>query len=95
MLKHGEAKVFIIPQTFRGFDYEKMVNELKPNLPHLQNVVVVDGKGSNSFEALLSGPEWEKDPKASKLLNEHRPGPDDVTQLIYTSGTTEIGIAHV
>ena len=87
MLKHGEAKVFIIPQTFRGFDYEKMVSELKPGLPHLQNVVVVDGKGPNSFEALLSGPEWEKDPQASILLK-HRPGPDDVTQLIYTSGTT-------
>jgi cyclohexanecarboxylate-CoA ligase len=87
MLKHGEAKVFIIPQTFRGFDYEKMVSELKPGLPHLQNVVVVDGKGPNSFEALLSGPEWEKDPQAS-ILRKHRPGPDDVTQLIYTSGTT-------
>ena len=88
MLKHGEAKVFIIPQTFRGFDYEKMVSDLKPSLPHLQHVVVVDGKGANSFEALLSGPEWEKDPQASTLLKQHRPGPDDVTQLIYTSGTT-------
>jgi len=88
MLKHGEAKVFIIPQTFRGFDYEKMVSDLKPSLPHLQHVVVVDGKGTNSFEALLSGPEWEKDPQAATLLKQHRPGPDDVTQLIYTSGTT-------
>jgi cyclohexanecarboxylate-CoA ligase len=88
MLKHGEAKVFIIPQTFRGFDYEKMVSDLKPSLPHLQHVVVVDGKGANSFEALLSGPEWEKDPQAETLLKQHRPGPDDVTQLIYTSGTT-------
>lgn len=88
MLKHGEAKVFIIPQTFRGFDYEKMVSDLKPSLPHLQHVVVVDGKGANSFEALLSGPEWEKDPQAATLLKQHRPGPDDVTQLIYTSGTT-------
>lgn len=88
MLKHGEAKVFIIPQTFRGFDYEKMVSDLKPSLPHLQHVVVVDGKGANSFEALLSGPEWEKDHQAATLLKQHRPGPDDVTQLIYTSGTT-------
>jgi len=88
MLKHGEAKVFIIPQTFRGFDYEHMVNALKPSLPHLQHVVVVDGKGPNSFEALLSGPAWEKDSQAKTLLTQHRPGPDDVTQLIYTSGTT-------
>lgn len=88
MLKHGEAKVLIIPQTFRGFDYEKMVNALKPSLPDLQHVVVVDGQGANSFEALLSRPAWEKESNASQVLSQHRPGPDDVTQLIYTSGTT-------
>ena len=88
MLKHGEAKVLIIPKIFRGFDYEQMVSELKPSLPDLQHVVVVNGEGSNSFEALLSGPEWEKASHANQLLNQNRPGPDDVTQLIYTSGTT-------
>jgi cyclohexanecarboxylate-CoA ligase len=50
MLKHGEAKVLIIPQTFRGFNYEKMVNGLKPTLPDLKHVVVVNGLGANSFE---------------------------------------------
>jgi len=88
MLKHGEAKVLIIPQTFRGFDYEKMVNEIKPSLPDLKHVVVVNGTGANSFEALLSGPAWEKESHATAVLTQHRPGPDDVTQLIYTSGTT-------
>lgn len=88
MLKHGEAKVLIIPQTFRGFDFEKMVQEIKPTLPDLKHVVVVNGSGANSFDALLSGPEWEKQSNAQALLTQHRPGPDDVTQLIYTSGTT-------
>jgi cyclohexanecarboxylate-CoA ligase len=88
MLKHGEAKIIIIPHMFRGFDYEKMVNDLKPSLPDLQHVVVANGTGTNSFEALLSSPEWEKQPNAHALLTQHRPTPDDVTQLIYTSGTT-------
>ncbi len=88
MLKHGEAKVLIIPQTFRGFDFEKMVQEIKPTLPDLKHVVVVNGSGANSFDALLSGPEWEKQSNAQALLTQHRHGPDDVTQLIYTSGTT-------
>jgi cyclohexanecarboxylate-CoA ligase len=88
MLKHGEAKVLIIPQSFRGFDYEKMVHELQPSLPDLKHVVVVNGTGPNSFEALLSGPAWEQDRQAQAVLTQHRPGPDDVTQLIYTSGTT-------
>ncbi len=88
MLKHGEAKVLIIPQTFRGFDFEHMVNALKPSLTDLKHVVVVNGAGANSFEALLSGPAWEKESHAKDALTQHRPGPDDVTQLIYTSGTT-------
>jgi cyclohexanecarboxylate-CoA ligase len=88
MLKHGEAKVFIVPKVFRGFDFEQMANGLKTSLPDLQHIVVVGGTGANSFEALLSGPAWENEPDAQKILSSHRPGPDDVTQLIYTSGTT-------
>jgi len=88
MLKHGEAKVAIAPKIFRGFDFEQMITGLKPSLPHLQHVVAVGGTGAHSFEALLSGPEWENAPDAQEILTRHRPGPDDVTQLIYTSGTT-------
>ena len=88
MLQHGEAKVVIVPKTFRGFDFEKMITELQPSLPHLQHVVAVGEQGANSFEALLSGPAWEDAPDAQDILTRHRPGPDDVTQLIYTSGTT-------
>lgn len=88
MLQHGEAKVMIAPKTFRGFDFEKMITDLQPSLPHLKHVVAVGGQGANSFEALLSGPAWEDAPDAQDILTRHRPGPDDVTQLIYTSGTT-------
>ena len=88
MLKHGEAKVLIVPKLFRGFDYEAMVMALQPSLPDLQHILVVNGEGANSFEALLSGPAWELSGEADAILSSDRPGPDDVTQLIYTSGTT-------
>lgn len=88
MLKHGEAKVVIAPKVFRGFDHEAMITGLQPSLPDLQHVVIVDGTGANGFEALLSGPAWEKEPDAADILRRSRPGPDDITQLIYTSGTT-------
>ncbi len=88
MLNHGEAKVMIAPKTFRGFDFEAMVTGLQPSLPHLKHVVIVGGDGGNSFDALLSAPEWEKQADAQDILTHSRPGPDDVTQLIYTSGTT-------
>ncbi|MFZ2305873.1 MAG: cyclohexanecarboxylate-CoA ligase [Rhodoferax sp.] len=88
MLKHGEAKVMIVPKLFRGFDFEAMVTALRPTLPDLQHVVVVGGSGDNSFEKLLSEPAWETADDARSILTRNRPGPDDVTQLIYTSGTT-------
>ena len=88
MLQHGEAKVLIAPKTFRGFDFEAMAAGLQPSLPGLEHIVLVGGQGVNSFEALLSGPEWESAPDAREILTRSRPAPDDVTQLIYTSGTT-------
>lgn len=88
MLKHGEAKVAIVPKLFRGFDHEQMLEGLRADLPALQQVVVVGGSGANSYDALLSGPAWENEPDAAEILSRHRPGPDDITQLIYTSGTT-------
>ncbi len=88
MLKHGEAKVVIVPKLFRGFDHEQMLEGLRGELPALRHLVVVGGAGPNSFDALLSGPAWEREPDAGLILTRQRPTPDDVTQLIYTSGTT-------
>jgi cyclohexanecarboxylate-CoA ligase len=88
MLKHGQAKVLITPRTFRGFDFEQMAHSLRRSIPEIGQLVIVDGEGPDSFEALLSGPEWEKAPGAQAILSGSRPGPDDITQLIYTSGTT-------
>jgi len=88
MLAHGEAKVIIVPKDFRGFDHEQMLEGLRGALPSLKQVVVVGGQGANSFEALLSEPDWASQPDAPQILSASRPGPDDITQLIYTSGTT-------
>jgi len=88
MLRHGASKVLIVPKIFRGFDYETMATGLRADLPQLEQVIVVDGEGPDSFEVLLSGPTWENEPGAAGLLQRQRPGPDDITQLLYTSGTT-------
>jgi len=88
MLGHGQAKVLVVPQKFRGFDFATMARGLQPSLPALQRVVVVDDDGPDGFETLLSGVAWERDADAAAILSRSRPGPDDVTQLIYTSGTT-------
>jgi cyclohexanecarboxylate-CoA ligase len=99
MLNHGEAKVFIAPKSFRGFDYEAMARGLKPQIPSLKQLVIVDGDGPDSFEALLCGPAEAEAPGGTSLLGRifgkrhsgaaaSSLGADDITQLIYTSGTT-------
>src|SRR5215471_9712696 len=64
MLKHGEAKVLIVPKIFRNFDHEKMARALQADLPSLQRIVVVDSAGPDDFDALLTTPEWETEPDA-------------------------------
>jgi len=93
MLGHARSKIIIVPKKFRNFDYEQMLQNLKPDLPDLRHVVAVGAQsngrpGANSFEALLSEPTWELEDDAQDILTRHRPSPDDITQLIYTSGTT-------
>jgi cyclohexanecarboxylate-CoA ligase len=33
MLKHGEAKILVVPKHFRNFDHEAMARSLKPESP--------------------------------------------------------------
>lgn len=87
MLMRCTSKVLIVPKVFRKFDFEKMSEALKQDLPDLQTIVV-GGEGANSFEALLSGPQWELESNAADILTRNRPSPDDVIQLMFTSGTT-------
>lgn len=88
MLQHGEAKVMVVPQHFRNFDHAGMLRQLRPELPQLQHLLVIGGEGAESFEAALTDPAWEETADAANILHATRPTADDVTQLMYTSGTT-------
>jgi len=81
MLNFGESKVFIVPKSFRNFDYAEMARGMRAKLPHLRHLVVVDGDGPDSFAALLL--DDQAPPLAATPI-----GPDDVMLLMYTSGTT-------
>ncbi len=81
MLDFGESRVFIVPKSYKGFDYESMVNDMRAELPFLQHLVVLDGAGSNSFEALLLRDD-------TPALSGPGLAADDVSLLMYTSGTT-------
>lgn len=86
MLRHGESKIFIVPKVFHNFDHEAMAEGMTPDLPDLEQIVVLGGEGKNSFDVLLSNPAF--DSERGSITPDARLGPNDVCQLIYTSGTT-------
>ncbi|WP_290687698.1 MULTISPECIES: cyclohexanecarboxylate-CoA ligase [unclassified Haematobacter] len=88
MLRHGEAKVLVVPKTFRGFDHEMMAEALRPDLPDLSHVVVAGCEGEGSFEALLLDPTLDDAPDLREVSLRDRGDANAVCQLIYTSGTT-------
>lgn len=99
ILKQSGASVFVIPTEFRNFNFREMAADLKPDLPDLNHVVLVDR--GNSEDALLDGTEHIFDclmTASSQCLqspNDLR-SPDDVAVMIYTSGTTSDpkGVLH-
>jgi len=86
MLNFADTKAFIVPKIFRGFDHEAMAASLRPSLPNLQHVIVVDGEGPNSFErSLLSGAERLPPPPIGEI---GALPTDEMAVLMFTSGTT-------
>ena len=88
MLALAESKALIIPKSFRDFDYPAMIADLRPALPALRHVLVVEGSGDESFGKRLIERRWEDDAGAAALFAANRPSPNDPIELLYTSGTT-------
>jgi cyclohexanecarboxylate-CoA ligase len=80
ILNFCEAKVFIVPKLYRGFDYSAMAEGMRGELPHLKHLIVVDGDGDSSFQRVLLAAE-----PAEKFTGLR---PDDMSVLMFTSGTT-------
>jgi len=86
MIGFAKSKVLFIPKKYRDFDFEKMVEGMRHDLPDLDHVVVVDGTGPNSFENFLKSDEFDANlsiPNGAASLK-----PDDLAVLMFTSGTT-------
>ena len=86
MLNHAQSKVIVTPGNWRDFDYAAMIAGMRPAVPQLKHALVVGGDGDNAFERLHDKPidRWEAD----ALFAARRPSPDDIVQVLYTSGTT-------
>nr|WP_246439347.1 AMP-binding protein [Bacillus benzoevorans] len=89
MVGMAEAKMIVIPDTFRGYDYPAMIDRLSHQWPSLEHVYVM---GENvpahmkPLSSLMDKP-WEEIKDVS-LLDQITHDPNDVTEIIFTSGTT-------
>lgn len=81
MVGMAKSKLIAVPAEFRGFDYPAMIERLKGDWSFDPEVVVV---GEQSWDDLVAAG-GDQDPG---VLDELRPDPNDVTLLIFTSGTT-------
>jgi non-ribosomal peptide synthetase component E (peptide arylation enzyme) len=87
ILRFSESRAFVCPARFKGFDYVKMIGELRPGLPDLKAVCVLGSpsggatSGLVSLDALLENTAAVPPPGAGQ-------GANDVMRMAFTSGTT-------
>ena len=88
MLRLTEARVLIVPDRFRGFDFEAMAQDVAAEVPTLRHVFTVGRNGEGSFAAHFLDDTSDGRPDTAAVLAVQRPGANDLMQLIFTSGTT-------
>ena len=91
ILRFARTAAVFIPKHYRGFEFPEMYAEMRPHLPDLREVFVVDEDvpdGFGRFADLFQ-------PTAAPPLTVQIGG-DDITALIFTSGTesTPKGVMH-
>ena len=89
MVGMAESKMIVVPDEFRGFDYPAMIDRLSHQWPSLEHVYVIGENVPADMKPLASlfDKPWEeiRDPA---VLDEITHDPNDVTEIIFTSGTT-------
>jgi acyl-CoA synthetase (AMP-forming)/AMP-acid ligase II len=90
VLRTSRARFLLTVNGFLGGDYESMLLESGEELPDLHGIVVMDGpaigqSSSTWAEYLRNG---EKVLHAEVLAAIDAVGPDDIADIIFTSGTT-------
>lgn len=82
MLAQAESKLLVLPRRFRDFDYPAMIAGIRDRLPALERVIVIGDDGPDGFDTqLMKEAPGSLDPAL-------RIKPDEVKQVMYTSGTT-------
>src|SRR5699024_10985067 len=82
MLSHCETKAFITADSYKGFNHEKLANELKTELDDLKHVIISgkpEEEESISFDYLVN--------TESQDIESSSPVKTDPALIMFTSGT--------
>lgn len=85
IVRFSESRAFVCPSTFKGFDYVRMIQELRPGLQDLKAVCVL---GHDGRDGLVSLDEIVYGSDPTDLRAPAAVGANDVTRMAFTSGTT-------
>jgi len=89
ILGHSDSVAVITSERFGNVDFIKIIEEIRQKIPNLKHVIA---RGSNTgsamkFDEVLElGKDWRNDAEFQRRITE--PKPDEVTFILYTSGTT-------
>ena len=85
ILRFSKSRAYVSATSFKGFDYPAMVRALKPRLPELKLICVIDGVGGGDTLSLVEGLST-----SAPLPLEERVHMDanEVYRMAFTSGTT-------
>src|SRR5690606_33225627 len=77
------SRAIFIPASFRKFSYAQMMEEIRADLPDLEQVIVVrgNGEGDASYEELVAA-------GRGRSIDWPKVDPQSVKMIMYTSGTT-------
>jgi cyclohexanecarboxylate-CoA ligase len=88
MLAQAESVAMFVPAPFRGVDYSEIIAGLRPELPKLREVVVLNEAPGGPVERLFADGPLNDPSVAATCARLPRPHPNDIAEILYTSGTT-------
>lgn len=89
MFSDSDTKAVITTDTAGRYKFLEILEEVGPSLEKLHTTILVNGEGKDTIsykDAVEQGKGWEKDQEYLDMKKEV--DPDDVTFILYTSGTT-------
>ena len=96
ILERTQARICVVPATFRGFAHGELLGQLARELPTLEHAFVLGAlpeggdlpTGAAASNSTSSSGAGRTGPTSRAELDRRRPGGDDLAEIQFTSGTT-------